>query len=263
MAPDSGSTWAATGIRETLVQRVRERLGDDPHSESAAVIVALPSCGHCSSSGMLQWVVDVPGPDGVMREEVLPARSCPECDRGMASMGIPEKFRGARLSDFPRLPEAVKRWNAQAPGWLITGGLGRGKTYLAAALAREAARRTKRVRFIHVAEYLEDLREGFKGDEEASQHARLLIGQLADAEVVILDDLGGENLTPWGQEQLYLLVNRIYNRERALIVTTNLDPEGLMAHFDGRVVSRILGITTLQPMGGPDRRMAKKAPTGS
>jgi primosomal protein DnaI len=108
-----------------------------------------------------------------------------------------------------------------------------------------------------VAEYLEGIREGFD-DDMASQRARILIGQLAEADVVVLDDLGGENLTAWAREQLLLLVNRLYNRRVALIVTTNFDGDDLADHFDGRVISRIQSLTSPLQMPGEDRRLARK-----
>jgi DNA replication protein DnaC len=57
-----------------------------------------------------------------------------------------------------------------------------------------------------------------------------------------LDDLGVEKQTEWVLEQLYALINERYERQRSLIVTSNLEDDELEKQLGTRVVSRLVEI---------------------
>ena len=53
--------------------------------------------------------------------------------------------------------------------------------------------------------------------------------------LLLLDDLGTENTTPWAREKLYQLINHRYNEQLATVFTSKLAPEAI----DPRIYSRL------------------------
>ena len=50
---------------------------------------------------------------------------------------------------------------------------------------------------------------------------------MRNAPVLILDDLGTQNGTPWAQEKLFQILNHRYNAQLPTVVTTNLSIDRL------------------------------------
>ncbi len=122
-------------------------------------------------------------------------------------------------------------------GWLLLrGGYGCGKTHLAAAIANELLSRRQPVLFINVPDLLDHLRSAFMPESDTSFDQRF--DQVRDAPVLVLDDLGTQNTTPWAQEKLYQILNHRYNAQLPTVVTTNQD----LADIDPRLRSRLLHI---------------------
>lgn len=166
---------------------------------------------------------------------------------------VPQRFHQADLADFATeawLP-AVADW-ANAPqgrNLVVFGPVGTGKTHLACAAVRPAVWRALDVAFVPVVELLDQLRPG--GPEGA-------LDVLADADRLVLDDLGSEKPTDWTAERLYALVNRRWSDAAPLVATTNLQPEQLQAHLGERTYSRLVGGAVAVRLGGQDRRRVKR-----
>ncbi len=122
-------------------------------------------------------------------------------------------------------------------GWLLLrGGYGCGKTHLAAAIANECLSRGRPVLFVNVPDLLDHLRSTYGPSSEVSFDERF--EEIRDAPVLILDDLGTQNATPWAQEKLYQIFNHRYNAQLPTVVTTNQDLEDI----DPRLRSRLLDV---------------------
>src|SRR5258708_30131896 len=59
---------------------------------------------------------------------------------------------------------------------------------------------------------------------------------MREAEMLVLDDLGTQQSSPWANEKLFQLLNHRYNAGSPTVITTN--PEGLRA-TDARIRSRL------------------------
>ena len=137
--------------------------------------------------------------------------------------GVQEAYQQARA--FARSPQ----------GWLLlVGQCGCGKTHLAAAIANECLHQDKTVLFVNTPDLLDHLRATFSPASPVSYDE--LFCRVRELEVLVLDDLGAGQLTPWAGEKLYQLVNHRYTLQLPTVITANAD--GLNA-LDERVRSRL------------------------
>jgi len=130
----------------------------------------------------------------------------------------------AMVSSYARSPE----------GWLLMrGGYGCGKTHLAAAIANTALERGLPVLFVTVPDLLDHLRASYAPTATQSYDQRF--DQVRTVPLLILDDLGTEQATPWALEKLYQLLNYRYMTKLPTVITTNHDLEDM----DPRLRSRL------------------------
>jgi DNA replication protein DnaC len=141
------------------------------------------------------------------------------------------------------------------PGLLFTGPTGCGKSLLAACVAQELmeAYPDATVRWWNVPELFLALRNTMHRDHDGMTEADIL--QAATGKnLLVLDDLATERPSGYVLENLYLILNRLTESSRSiLIATTNLTGPDLVARLssgkDGdadtarRVFSRLSGLT--------------------
>jgi DNA replication protein DnaC len=141
----------------------------------------------------------------------------------------PDQARSLR-----RAYERARAFAEDPQGWLVLrGGTGCGKTHLAAAIAHRLLERRVAALFIPVPDLLDELRAAFHPEAEVSYEERFW--QLREAPVLILDDLGAQQSTPWAQEKLFQLLDWRYNARLPTVITTNLSLEA----FEPRLRSRL------------------------
>jgi DNA replication protein DnaC len=131
---------------------------------------------------------------------------------------------------------------------------GTGKSTIACSIALEyiveqlqqdyrAGKRTGQlVKFINIADFLEDLRKGMN-DQEAAEVAQGVTETLKRVPLVIMDDIGAEKVSEWTKERLLNIISDRYDSERTIIFTSNHSPQEIEMVLGGRVRSRIDGMT--------------------
>ena len=130
--------------------------------------------------------------------------------------------------------EAALEYAQNPDGWLLLmGGYGCGKTHLAAAVAHYVmVHQRLRAVLLVVPDLLDYLRAAFAPDQASSYDARF--NAIRNADLLILDDLGTENTTPWASEKLFQLINFRYNERRPTIVSSNRNLDDLDPREIGR-----------------------------
>ncbi len=164
--------------------------------------------------------------------------------RKVSNLGLLSRMRfdNFRLQGFrPReeqvLGQAYRRARefAESPqGWLILlGGYGCGKTHLAAAIANYCLERGHPCLFVVVPDLLDHLRATYSPGSTVSYDERF--EAILTAPLLILDDLGTQQATPWAQEKLYQLFNHRYNARLPTVITSNR----MLEETDPRLRSRM------------------------
>jgi DNA replication protein DnaC len=165
----------------------------------------------------------------------------------LLSMSNMDAFRNQTFDTFnTHMPPVVEAFNAATAyadnpvGWLtLVGPNGCGKTHLAASIANLTLDRGAVVLFEAVPDLLDHLRAAFA--PTATEVYDQLFTKMREAEMLILDDMGAQQSSPWANEKLFQLLNYRYNLQMPTVITAN--QKGLQA-VDERIRSR-LGDTSL------------------
>lgn len=138
-------------------------------------------------------------------------------------------------------------------GLLFWGGVGSGKSFLAACIANALLDQGIPVLMTNFSKVLN--RMGTLYSEERYAY----IESFKKYELLIIDDLGIERNTDYALEQVYAVIDERYKANLPLIVTTNLTTAQLRNPTDvahARIYSRILEMCTPVRIDCEDRRKA-------
>ncbi len=118
-------------------------------------------------------------------------------------------------------------------GWLLLqGSYGCGKTHLAAAIANYAVSMGVPTLFLTVPDLLDMLRFSYDSEDTTFEER---FGEIRNANLLVLDDLGTQNATAWAQEKLFQILNYRYINHLPLVITTNL----ALSEIEERIRSRL------------------------
>jgi len=161
-----------------------------------------------------------------------------------------EKAKFMTPQERESLHQAFEVCEAFDAGWLLLeGGYGCGKTHLAAAIANHAVSKGIPTLFITVPDLLDSLRFAFNNPETTFEQR---FAEIRSAHLLVLDDFGTQNATPWAQEKIFQILNFRYINKLKTVITTNL----MLDAFEGRIRSRLQDEELVQHLkiSAPDYR---------
>jgi DNA replication protein DnaC len=130
----------------------------------------------------------------------------------------------------------LRTWSENPVNWLLVrGDYGVGKTHLAAAVANRIASNGMSVLFVVVSDLLDHLRATYQPNSPVSYDQRF--NEVRRARLLVLDDLGAQNATPWAQEKLFQILNYRYVSRLATILTVS---DAGWENMDERLKSRLM-----------------------
>ena len=147
----------------------------------------------------------------------------------------------------------------RSPNLLFTGAPGLGKTFLSACIARVVSERGYSVVYDSVANIFARFEtRRFAPYGEESRLAGEDTQRYLACDLLIMDDLGTEFLSPFFQSVLYELINTRLAEGKQTIISTNLDKPEWRKRYTPQVVSRLEGEYTALAFYGQDIRKLKK-----
>ena len=159
--------------------------------------------------------------------------------------------------DFAR--EYAETFTPGAPNLLLQGGTGLGKTYLSACIARTVSARGCSVAYETANKCLSAFEAAkFRPFTEPGEQARARVEQYLSCDLMILDDLGTEMISPYSVSALYTLINTRLTDRKATIISTNLSDAELERSYAPQILSRLEGEYQTLPFLGTDIRRQKK-----
>jgi DNA replication protein DnaC len=241
-------------------------------------------CPHCGGRG---WIVSLGTGAGQARP--CSCRSVRDADavaRLVEAAGIPPRYSHCRLSSFQVSSEAgplrAQLTQARAiaqqyvDGFLLEGGRfkesgllfygppGAGKTHLAVGVLLEVIERYRvRARFAEFTSLIHQIQSTF--DPGSPESKRTILDPLVDAELLVLDELGSQQPTPWVRDVLYLIINHRYTRRLPTVFTTNYLLESPARPSRGIARPRVVksldrGRDAVEPAESEERLLASRLP---
>lgn len=194
--------------------------------------------------------------------------------RRLHLIDLPAKLHDVNLSDIEvtndrqqaltLIYDFLKKYKADPhqQGLYLSGDFGIGKTYMLAGLANYVATNFDRnVAFLHVPTFIAGLSSHF-GDNSLQDEIR----NLAECDILILDDIGAETLSQWSRDDvLGVILQARMDNVLPTFFSSNLDMEALESHFEEtrnatdpvkakRLMQRVRFLAKEVVVSGPDRR---------
>lgn len=133
----------------------------------------------------------------------------------------------------------------------LMGDVGRGKTFLACAIANELLRNRLTVLYITFSEFVDFARRSKFEGEDYHQWQQFW----KEADLCILDDVGAERPNPFVLQELYSLLNTRIIEDLPFIFITNItEARKLEEAYTARISSRVLLGAEWIKLVGPDLR---------
>ena len=118
---------------------------------------------------------------------------------------------------------------------LFYGNSGTGKTFLSWCIAKELLDRGFLVIYKTADDLLRDLKDiKFNNDSD-------LENLLINCDLLIIDDLGSEQITDFSSTELFTLINKKILKNKKMLISTNLTLPLISKRYSERISSRIIG----------------------
>lgn len=132
---------------------------------------------------------------------------------------------------------------------ILLGGVGTGKTHLAAAITNKLIDRGIPVLFGTFSEHLQHIKDEF---DHASTETYL--SKMKSTPMLVLDDVGKERWSEWTQSILFDVINYRYEHMLPTIMTANFDDDALLNYSGNAVASRLNEMSIAVHTKGEDYR---------
>ena len=146
-------------------------------------------------------------------------------------------------------------------GLYLSGNFGVGKTYILAGLANAVAAMQKYVTFLHVPTFIAGLSSHFNDNSLMAE-----VQRIAQSDVLILDDIGAENLSQWSRDEvLAVILQSRMDNQLPTFFSSNFSLDDLEEHFKetknaidpikaARLMERVRTLAKEVIVSGPNRR---------
>lgn len=138
--------------------------------------------------------------------------------------------------------ENFKKAKEEGLGLLIHGNPGNGKTYLSNCIANRLISSYTPVISVSVNGLLQRIQKTYNSWGKEAEDG--ILQSLANADLLIIDDLGTEQDTDWSRSKVYNIIDSRYRNGLPLIVSTNKSIKELKELYHVRTIDRLLEMCT-------------------
>ncbi len=215
-------------------------------------------CAWCAGTGFVDTGEGLYARCECLRQRIAGTR--------LARAEVPDRYQHMSLDSFDasvaplahRALDACRALVAEWPrprGLLLRGRPGCGKTHLAVATLLAVLRQHAAARelFVSTPKLFSRLQATFQ--PEAAESEAKVMNELANVDLLVVDDLGARRVSEWSHDVISELVTRRYDEHRATILTTNYEARELSERVGTRLVSRLREMCVDVRIDAPDYRM--------
>jgi DNA replication protein DnaC len=163
---------------------------------------------------------------------------------GLRECSLKNYVTTERGESVERAKNGAKKAVQMGSSLVLAGGVGTGKTHLAAAIVQAALAQGRNALFISAIGYLEHLKSTF--EKRRTDLYQEMVDHVKRVSCLAIDDFGAEKPSEWAMERLYDVINARVERKGQTIVTTNFpNSSALMRHISSdffgarRIASRL------------------------
>lgn len=225
-----------------------------------------PNCQKCEGAGMYEH----PDTGGMLHCDCHDKVRVIEMTR---RAGFPSSYSGKTVGGYKADPKFecevsarskvidwIKGYTHNADGLILSGTKGTGKTHLLVAIGKAlVAEHNVQPLFTTPSDFLRATKARFSTDSDryqAAEAAEATFDNMAEATVLLLDDLGSERQTEFSVDLLCDLINTRYAEGRTTIVTTNFSKAEIKKTYGDRFEDRLYDMGELVVINSPSRRQA-------
>ena len=168
----------------------------------------------------------------------------------------PRGFATASLDDLApdQHPRTLREWlDGDSRTLILTGKVGPGKSHAAYAIGNAAFDRGVAVAAWSVVTLMAELRPSSSDEDRPAR----VMERACEWPLVILDDLGQENVSEWVAEQMFRIVDARNTNGLRTIVTANIGADAIRMRYGAAVLDRLEQDAVVVKFEGRSRRLPR------
>lgn len=179
--------------------------------------------------------------------------------------GLPPLFKKKTFKNYDK-SISFKAFNSalsfvenfpKGKGLLFIGTVGVGKTHLASAIVNELNSRLYSTYFGNIVDIIGFVKSTYNKSSQLTEIEAINI-MTEKIDLLVIDDLGKESSSEHNLALLYNIINKLYENEKPIIITTNygaVDLNSKLGERGSAIISRISSMCTPVVLSGKDWRI--------
>ena len=157
----------------------------------------------------------------------------------------------ANIFEFAK--DYAQNFKKNSDNLLFLGGVGLGKTHLSLSIINVVTEKG----FGVIYDSAQNLFNKIEKEHFSYSGSSEIIDAVLSCDLLVIDDLGTEFITPFTVSQFYNIINSRINSGLPTIINSNLDFSEIQEKYTPRVLSRIMGNYKIKKFMGDDIRIKK------
>ncbi|WP_068620094.1 primosomal protein DnaI [Paenibacillus tuaregi] len=177
-----------------------------------------------------------------------------------------DSMRSPAVAQVFRYINETRENGLAVQGLYLVGHFGTGKTFLMTYMLHELAKAGYSGVIVYMPEFVEDLKSMLQDSQKLKETVEIM----KEADLLIFDDIGAENLNPWVRDHVMGAILNYRMNRKPTFYTSNYDLKALEKHLsftskDGeeahkgqRLMDRIAPFVDVVPVNGTNKRGSRK-----